>query len=71
MPFWPPFMMAGKQFVENRIEHRIKLIIQLNCRLIQNQATAPSIDPQERGFLCWVGLINRSHTIGGANGAPW
>jgi hypothetical protein len=34
MLFWPPFLTAGKQFVENTSGHRIKLISQFNNQFI-------------------------------------
>jgi hypothetical protein len=71
MPFWPPFLWAGEQCYENTSRHKIKSIIQLNCRFIYNKVTAPSIDPCERGILHRIGLINRSHMIGGANSTQW
>jgi hypothetical protein len=29
VPFWPPFLMAGEQFIENTSSTRIKLITRL------------------------------------------
>jgi hypothetical protein len=38
MPFWPPFLMAGKQFVKNTSSGRIKLTTPLFYRFTLNPA---------------------------------
>jgi hypothetical protein len=44
-----------------------------NIILIINTKTRQStlVGPFGRGFLHWIGLIHRSHPMGGANGTPW
>jgi hypothetical protein len=70
MPFWPPFLMAGKQFIKNTRSHRIKLIKQLFYQFIQNQAQALLPSPSQRGCLRQIEQIYTSHAIGAANGSP-
>ncbi len=69
MPFRPPFLTAGEQFVKNTSSHRIKWITQLFYQIMLKPVTAPSTNPFGRGYLCWIGLIHRSHAVGGANGS--
>ena len=69
MPFRPPFWGAGEQFVKVKSSHRIKLITWLFYRIRLNPATEPSINPFGSGYLHWIGLINRSRPVEGANGS--
>ncbi len=69
MPFWPPFLTVGKQFVENTSSSRIKLTTPLFYCFTLNLAKAPLANPFGRGYLRRIGRIHRSHTIGGANGS--
>jgi hypothetical protein len=69
MPFWLPFLTAGKLFDENTSSSRIKLIKWLFYRFIQNKAKVPLLDPFGRGYLHRIGRIHQSHAIGGANGS--
>jgi hypothetical protein len=70
MLFQPPFLTAGKQFINNTSSHGIKLIKQLFYQFIQNQAQALLPSPFQRDSLCWIGQIYTSHAIGAANGSP-
>ncbi len=70
MPFWPPFLTAGEQFIKNTSSHRIKLIKQVIYRFIQNQAQALLPSPFQRSSLYQIGKIYTSHAVGAANGSP-
>ncbi len=70
MPFRPPFLATGKQFIKNTSSHRIKLIKQLFCWFIHNQAQALLPSPFQRGSLCRIEQIYTSHAIGTANSSP-
>ncbi len=70
MPFWPPFLTAGKRLIKNTSSHRIKLIKQLFYQFIQNQAQALLPSPFQRGSLHWIGQMYTSHAVGVANGSP-
>jgi hypothetical protein len=68
MPFWPPFLMACEQFIENTSSGRIRFSKRLfNC-FIQNQAKEFLPNTFQRGFPCPIGRIQRYHAIGGENG---
>ncbi len=70
MPFQPPFLTAGEQFIKNTSSHRIKLIKQLFYRFIQNQAQALLPSPFRRGSLRPIRQVYTSHAVGAANGSP-
>jgi hypothetical protein len=70
MPFHPPFLRAGEQFIKNISIHRIKLIKQLFYQFIQNQAQALLPSPFQRGSLHRIGQIYTSHAVGAANSSP-
>ncbi len=69
MPFRPPLLTAGEQFIKNTSSHRIKLIKQLFYQFIQNQAQALLPSPFWRGSLHRIGQIYTSHAVGAANGS--
>jgi hypothetical protein len=47
MPFWPPFLTAGKQFVKNRISSKNKSTMLLFYCFKLNPAYAPWLTPLE------------------------
>jgi hypothetical protein len=63
--------MAVEQFLKTTSSSRIKLntpvILMINTKPWQS----PLANPFRRGFLRWIGLIHRSHPMGGANITPW
>ena len=69
MPFWQPFLTAGKQFVKNMSSSRIKLTTPLFYCFTLNLAKVPLLDPFGRGYLGRIGQIHWSHAIEGANGS--
>ncbi len=69
MSFWPPFLTAGKRFVENTSSSRIKLTTLLFYCFTLNPAYAPLANPFGRGYLRRIGRIHWSHAIGGVNGS--
>jgi hypothetical protein len=62
------FLMACELFVEKTSISRIKLISLLFYHFILNQATAFLSNPFRRGCPRPIGLIQRFHVVGGANG---
>ena len=59
--FWPPFLTAAEQFVENTSSQRMSLITLLFYGIGPNPAKAPSNNPYGRGSLPQNGQIHRSH----------
>jgi hypothetical protein len=45
MPFWPPVLTVGEQFVKITSSHRIKLIPWLFYQIFLNPATSPLANP--------------------------
>jgi hypothetical protein len=69
MPFWLPFLTAGKGFIEYMSSSRIKLITPLFYCFTLMPAYAPLANPFGRGYLHQIGQIHQSHATGGANGS--
>ena len=65
MPFWPPFLMAGEQFVENTSSCGIKLIAMLFYQIKQKRAQAPLANPFWWPPTCQIGAIRWTHSAGG------
>ncbi len=77
MPFWLPLLTVDEQIDKYRVVieikyHRCYVVILyslLCCYFIQWQyyTQALLLNPLQRGSLCLLRLIHRSHDIGGAN----
>ena len=70
MPFRPPFLMAGKQFIEITSSHRIKLITRLLCQIRLSPATTPLTNPFGLPPMHLSGEIHQIYPVGDANGTP-
>ena len=64
MPFWPPFLTAGKRFVKNTSSCGNKLITLLFYRIKQNPATALGQPPADDRPHKGVGQFIESTSYG-------
>jgi len=65
MPFWPPFLTAGEQFVKNTSSCRNKLITVVFYQIKQNPARVPSANPCGWPLTHQIGAILWINSIGG------